>query len=160
MYIATPLGMFKTLNGGATWFKFQAGLPVVSVSNIAYIPGTIYDTLRIGTYGRGFYQRLVSDVDPTSYHAGPIYGPYHDGSFIQNNGIVVGDTGAIGQSTDNGATWHVTHYPPLARMRRVKLIDMVSAFAAGDGGALLRSGDGGQSSRPPAGGGSRPKGGS
>lgn len=62
-YLATEMGMFVTFNNGAEWLSYQEGLPVVSVQRIAYRAGSQSDTLRIATFGRGFWVRSLEDGD-------------------------------------------------------------------------------------------------
>ncbi len=148
IYLATNMGMFKTLNGGNSWFKFQTGLPIVAVGNISYIPGTAYDTLRIGTYGRGYWQRLVKDVAP-NYSADGMPGQSgNDVSAGAENSMIVGDSGAVSNSTDNGKSWHITHLATLNSLHRVKVWDASNAIAMGDGGTIVRTTDGGGTWNP------------
>jgi photosystem II stability/assembly factor-like uncharacterized protein len=68
LYVGTDIGMFYTLDGGATWRNGTAplGLPNVQVNTLKVVPGTGY--LMAATYGRGMWRiRLpltpAGDVD-------------------------------------------------------------------------------------------------
>ncbi|HKR06485.1 MAG TPA: T9SS type A sorting domain-containing protein [Bacteroidia bacterium] len=54
LYAGTDLGVWVTQDGGISWTPFNNGLPAVVVEDIHfYKPDT---TIRIGTYGRGYWR--------------------------------------------------------------------------------------------------------
>ena len=53
-YAATWIGVYRTVNGGASWDQFGAGLPVVKVTDL-YMPPR-GGLLRVATYGRGLWE--------------------------------------------------------------------------------------------------------
>ena len=53
VYAATWLGVYRTLDGGANWSLYGAGLPTVQVSDL-YMPADA-SFLRVSTYGRGVW---------------------------------------------------------------------------------------------------------
>ncbi len=149
LYLATNLGVFKTLDGGVGWFKFQDGLPVVSVIKIAYVPGIGYDTLRIGTYGRGFWQRLINDVPPSSdpdLVALDIYA-MRAGA---NNGYAVGLNGKGLKSSDGGSSWQSLEMGSSNNLNAVGMLGDQTVIVAGDTGTVLRSTDAGTTWNPAA----------
>ena len=54
VYAGTHLGLYVSTNGGSTWARFGAGLPLVSVTDIYLSPTE--DTMRLATYGRGVWE--------------------------------------------------------------------------------------------------------
>jgi photosystem II stability/assembly factor-like uncharacterized protein len=56
IYVGTDIGMFYTLDGGATWRNGTAplGLPNVQINTLKVVPGTGY--LMAATYGRGMWR--------------------------------------------------------------------------------------------------------
>ncbi len=64
IYVGTDIGVFFTLDGGATWRNATQpyGLPNVQVNTVRVIPGTGY--LMVATYGRGIW-RIALPLTPT-----------------------------------------------------------------------------------------------
>ncbi len=143
IYAATTMGVFKSNDGGQNWFSFQNGLPVVSVVRIFAIPGPTYDTLRIATYGRGFWQRLINDINPNLLAPKPL------------NGIVLGLTGnkygvhgvgylgKIINSSDGGNSWDTSSSGTSNNLNAVCTIGDQTIIAAGDTQTVVRSTDAG-----------------
>ena len=62
LYAATSLGVFRSLDGGKTWAPFQEGLPIVEVRGMTFVVDPTHTSvhkLRIGTYGRGTWERDI-----------------------------------------------------------------------------------------------------
>ncbi|MBI1804845.1 MAG: T9SS type A sorting domain-containing protein [Ignavibacteriae bacterium] len=147
MYIGTDMGVFKTTNGGATWYKFWAGMPhVVPVTNLVYVPGVggAYDTLRIGTYGRGYWQRVLSGDDPL-YDGYVIGFPIHGMDFHGNHGITVGEAGRVAHTSDDGKSWLEGSSSTGSMLNSSWLLDSLTGMAVGLAGTIIRSTDGGDS---------------
>ncbi len=148
IYAATNIGVFKSNDGGQNWFTFQDGLPYVSVTKIMCVTGLNYDTLRIATYGRGFWQRLINDIPPILVSSQPL------------NGIVLGVSGKGGKivglgslgkgilSTNAGATWDTISTGSGSNLNTVGIFDNQTFVAGGDGGMIVRTTDGGGSWNP------------
>ncbi len=63
LYVGTELGLYRSVDGGATWSRMGAGsLPLVEVSDLCISPGS--KRLTAATYGRGFWQIGTEGVDP------------------------------------------------------------------------------------------------
>ncbi len=62
--------------------------------------------------------------------------------------IVVGDSGYVFRSTDNGISFTTAVVPGAPALRAVAITSATNALVAGDGGALLRSVDGGATWNP------------
>ncbi|CAN5368926.1 exo-alpha-sialidase [soil metagenome] len=64
IYAGTDLGVWVTQDGGVSWSSFNVGLPWVVVDDMHfYKPDT---TIRIGTYGRGFWRTKAIPVSASS----------------------------------------------------------------------------------------------
>jgi hypothetical protein len=54
IYAATHVGIYRTVDGGASWESYGAGLPTVRVNDIYMPPDGGF--IRIATYGRGLWE--------------------------------------------------------------------------------------------------------
>ena len=62
LYVGTDVGVYQTLDGGATWNPFQDGLPIVC-NALRYVVDHTFagnDKLIAATYGRGVYERAIT----------------------------------------------------------------------------------------------------
>lgn len=57
MWAGTDIGVYQTNDGGANWFPYTTGMPVVAVFDMELHP--IHRILRVATHGRGMFERLV-----------------------------------------------------------------------------------------------------
>ncbi|HZH30035.1 MAG TPA: hypothetical protein VEY11_04675 [Pyrinomonadaceae bacterium] len=53
LYAGTDIGIFRSMDDGATWLRFSNGLPPAIVTGFSAQPG---GTIQASTYGRGIYQ--------------------------------------------------------------------------------------------------------
>jgi hypothetical protein len=54
LYAGTHLGVYRSADGGATWVRYGAGMPLVEVTDLYISPdGSL---TRVSTFGRGFWQ--------------------------------------------------------------------------------------------------------
>jgi len=60
LYLGTEFGLFVSLNGGQSWFKWTSGLPTCPVYDIAVHP--LEHDLIVATHGRALY--IVDDISP------------------------------------------------------------------------------------------------
>jgi len=58
LYVATDVGVFRSVDEGASWTSFDAGLPNVSVVDLAVDPAR--GLLRAATHGRSMFQRSLA----------------------------------------------------------------------------------------------------
>ena len=65
VFAGTDIGVFVSIDAGATWNSYSTGLPVVPVFDMAVHPVT--KALRIATHGRGFWQS-TTPVVPVEYN--------------------------------------------------------------------------------------------
>jgi hypothetical protein len=56
LYAGTHLGVYRSLDGGATWGRFGAGMPLVNVMDFYVAPNS--SRVRAATFGRGFWELL------------------------------------------------------------------------------------------------------
>ncbi len=54
IYVGTDLGMYRTVDGGATWQRFGYGLPLVRVTDMFIAKNS--SLVRISTFGRGLWE--------------------------------------------------------------------------------------------------------
>jgi hypothetical protein len=54
IYAATFLGVYRSTNGGASWARFGANLPMVEVDDLYLSPDGSF--LRVATFGRGVWE--------------------------------------------------------------------------------------------------------
>ena len=54
LYAGTHLGVYRSADGGTTWERFGAGMPMVNVTDLYLSPGT--SRVRAATFGRGFWE--------------------------------------------------------------------------------------------------------
>ncbi len=54
VYAATHLGVYKSIDSGATWVRFGSGLPLVNTTDFYISPAS--DRMRVSTFGRGFWE--------------------------------------------------------------------------------------------------------
>lgn len=85
LYAGTDLGLYRSTDGGNTWARFGAGLPMVRVSDLFVAKNG--GLLRIGTYGRGLWEIFPAATDP--------HGVVGDGDFDRNLQIDFLDLGAL-----------------------------------------------------------------
>jgi photosystem II stability/assembly factor-like uncharacterized protein len=62
LYVATDIGVFRSLAGGITWETFNTGLPPTIVTGFA---ANTSGQIQIGTYGRGAYELNFDGPVPT-----------------------------------------------------------------------------------------------
>jgi photosystem II stability/assembly factor-like uncharacterized protein len=60
LYVGTELGVYATIDGGASWKSFGQGLPRIAVHDLVIHPRD--RDLVVGTHAKGFY--IVDDVTP------------------------------------------------------------------------------------------------
>lgn len=151
MYVATDVGMFKTRTDGTTWYRYQHGLPIVGVSNLDYIRGAEVDTLRIATFGRGYWHRILRGDDPLAYMLDSSVrasvalldvGVIRRGSQIPplpDTVITVGASGVIGRSDDGARSFRFDVLPQDILLRGVAVSDCTHVTAVGDAGTIIHS---------------------
>jgi hypothetical protein len=54
LYAGTHMGVYRSTDGGTSWSRFGAGMPLVSVTDIYISPDT--SLVRAASYGRGFWE--------------------------------------------------------------------------------------------------------
>jgi hypothetical protein len=85
IYVGTDLGMYRTTDGGNTWARYGAGLPMVRVADVFIAKNG--GLLRIATYGRGLWEIFPGTNNP--------HGVPGDGDFDRNLSIDFLDLGAL-----------------------------------------------------------------
>lgn len=62
LYVATDVGVYRSVDDGASWHAFDQGLPNVPVVDLAIEP--VHRLLRAATHGRGMYERQLKPTCP------------------------------------------------------------------------------------------------
>ncbi len=57
LYAGTHLGVYQSADGGATWTRFGAGMPLVNVTDLYVAPNS--GRFRAATFGRGFWEMMI-----------------------------------------------------------------------------------------------------
>ncbi|HTQ78399.1 MAG TPA: hypothetical protein VMM92_00270, partial [Thermoanaerobaculia bacterium] len=136
-----PIGVVKSLDGGATWQARNAGLPGTAVQEVVRAPqtGALYAVLSSGKVfqsldgAAGWAALPVATPPASSLAAAP------DGA------LYLGGARGIFRSANGGATWTATPERAAATLLGVGLGGPAAAavYAAGSGG-VLRSADSGR----------------
>lgn len=160
LYISSDIGVFKTRNGGSTWYPLQQGLPVVGVNQMVYAPSADgnnrFDTLRISTFGYGFYERLLDVDDPRWIDFTPIISniqiDFTDSLFrriiftgIASTGstmVATADSGIIARTSNSGRSWAMIEGVSKYRINAVAARDC-TYIGVGQYGNMIRSVDNG-----------------
>lgn len=164
MYVSTDLGVFKTRNGGSSWYQFQNGLPIVGVNRMAYIPSVTgdnrFDTLRIATYGRGFWDRILERDDPIWLNVTGIVTRFSDSLFRRllfrdvattivpgsaghrsDTMIAVADGGVIARTFTGGRSWDTSTIATQGSLYATAASDCTSFTAVGQYGWIMETKD-------------------
>lgn len=166
LYVSSDIGVFKTRSGGSSWYPLQQGLPIVGVNRMYYAPSAdgnrLFDTLRISTYGYGFWERLLDREDPIWISLIPRFtdfivlndsllrrilfrnmavGGSGTGNRFGDLIVAVADSGIIARTLDGGRSWGVTELNPNDNFKAVAHRVGTSFVAVGDGGTILRTDD-------------------
>jgi hypothetical protein len=68
LYAGTHMGVYRSTDGGATWSRFGAGMPLVSITDLYISPDE--SIVRAASYGRGFWE-LTAPANDFSLIANP-----------------------------------------------------------------------------------------
>ena len=63
LYVGSDLGVYKSVDGGNSWFPFGAGMPNVPVERLQLVRNDLVSTLFAFTYGRGAFKLLLTEVE-------------------------------------------------------------------------------------------------
>jgi hypothetical protein len=63
LYAGTHLGVYKSTNGGTTWTRFGAGMPLVNVTDFYLAPDS--SLMRAATFGRGIWELQTAAGAPS-----------------------------------------------------------------------------------------------
>lgn len=111
VYAGTDFGVYRSLNGGATWSRFGTGLPFVAARDLYVAPDGSF--IRVGTFGRGVWE--------IGLHSGTVevgIGPSR--ATLPSGGSHAFAAAVLGAS-DQSVTWETTGgglFPQGSRMVR------------------------------------------
>ena len=92
VYAATHVGIYRTLDGGATWAPYGNGLPTVRVNDIYMPPNGGF--IRLATYGRGIWELSQLELVSTELT--------DDGDSCDDDGVLDnGETGSLSVTLRN-----------------------------------------------------------
>jgi subtilisin-like proprotein convertase family protein len=133
LYAGTDLGVYRSIDSGASWTRFGDGLPLVSVRDIYLAPDGSF--MRIGTHGRGVWemQGITTNYAP-QFTAQPQSLTVYDGQPALLGSVAVGLPAPTFQwevSTD-GTSWATVSPNGTANSY------LVSSALAGDSGKKFR----------------------
>jgi hypothetical protein len=74
LYAGTDIGVYRSIDGGANWFPYNVGLPVVAVFDLAIQPSS--RILRAATHGRGMWE---IDIAPSPTSVATVAAEFVDG---------------------------------------------------------------------------------
>ncbi len=106
VYLGTDLGVYVSPDGGASWIRFDEGLPdAVLVSDLTMTPSN--RTLRASTHGNGVFERKIPITIPAVTVVSPNGGEMWETGTVETISwsATLLDTVDIAYSTDDGATW-------------------------------------------------------
>lgn len=150
MFIATDVGVFRTSTDGASWSRYQNGLPIVGANSFSYIRGEGFDTLRLATFGRGYWQRVIDGSDPIAWQIDTArLGAFslRDIAVVRpgllpglvDTVVTVGASGIIGLSVDDAQSFRFAGLPSGILLRGVAASDCTHVTAVGDDGTIIHS---------------------
>ncbi len=143
LWLGTDQGVYKSTNGGMSWWWWNKGMPdAVVVNDMEYAFSAGGDYILAGTFGRSVFERNVNA--PIFTLSELLTGPNSISNFY-NTVLVAGDSGRFIRSTDGGNNWGVVQAPTNERLLDVFMIDSLFAWVVGRNGNLMRTIDGGQS---------------
>ena len=94
VFAGTDIGVYVSIDAGASWNSYSAGLPIVPVFDMAVHPVT--KAIKIATHGRGFWQSTnpVIPVEYTGFYAtaksnGKVWLEWLTSSESNNKGFVI-----------------------------------------------------------------------
>lgn len=101
LYVGTDLGVWRSLDGGASWARFGSGMPLVGVRDLYIAPD--HSFLRAATWGRGIWE-LPLTIAPVQISVTP-----------DNSEVKVGTTQAFTASVtgtaDPSVLWSIQEGP-------------------------------------------------
>jgi photosystem II stability/assembly factor-like uncharacterized protein len=143
LWVSTKMGVFKSTNGGGSWYHWNTGMPTaLDVRDIEYVSTPLGDYILAGTYGRGTYQREVDA--PIVIPATPITGPIFSLEKFSSLAVGTSDAGKVLVSTDAGESW-VSKSTPITdkNLKAISMPDSLKWIILGDQGVILHTSDAG-----------------
>jgi photosystem II stability/assembly factor-like uncharacterized protein len=148
LWIGTDMSVFKSTDGGGTWWGWNDGMPRAAVvKDLEYASAEDGAYLVAGTFGRSTFERDVNaPIFRISSTGRPALG------FGGLGDLVVGpsDSSYVEVSTDAGASWSVASTPAPGSLYDATFPDPSRVVAVGEGGAIVSSTDSGGTWSPVA----------
>lgn len=139
--VGNELTILSTDDAGKTWRKAslpQGVAPAKLLGVRAYGSGTAWAVGELGTVLASSDHGATWRSESTGEDA-----TWNDVAFVGDRGWMVGEFGRIRLSTDGGATWMSVTGPIKSSLNAVAFRDERNGVAAGTGGAIVTTADGG-----------------
>jgi photosystem II stability/assembly factor-like uncharacterized protein len=143
LWVSTKMGVFKSTNGGGSWYHWNTGMPTaLDVRDMEYVSTPSGDYILAGTYGRGTYQREVDA--PIVIPATPIAGPIFSLEKFSSLAVGTSDAGKVLVSTDDGESW-VSKSTPITdkKLKAIAMPESLKWIILSEQGVILHTSDAG-----------------
>lgn len=142
LWLATDLGVYKTLDGGAHWWWWNIGMPdAVEVNDLQYVQSPDGDYIVAGTFGRSTF---IRNVNATIYTSSMIRDAMTSLGHWRSVLTASSPGGVVVHSTNLGSTWDTSWVSGQNALNRIYMFDSLNFIVIGAAGTISRTTDGGK----------------